>query len=144
MVKNMRCVLCNNTTFTTITNRLRNNISRRVVKCKECSLISLENPSLNPTDYSAKKYRRLHSPILNKTITPKEMFESQMPFQKKRIQRVAHLLKPSATVLEVGCSTGHFLFSIKNKVKKVVGIEWIEGMLNSRGKHARLMYMSSH
>lgn len=71
----------------------------------------------------SEKYRRLHSPILNKTITPKEMFESQMPFQKKRIQRVIHLLKPSATVLEVGCSTGHFLFSIKNKVKKVVGIE---------------------
>lgn len=119
----MKCVLCCNNTFVTITSKLRNNISRKVVRCKKCSLVSLKTPTKNTVNYSAKKYRKLHSPVLNKVLSPKEMFDSQIEFQKNRIDRVNHLLKSKSTVLEIGSSTGHFLFSIKNKVKKVVGIE---------------------
>jgi len=119
----MKCVLCDNTTFTTITNKLRNNISRKVVQCNKCSLVSLKNPTSNTVNYSAKEYRKLHSPVLGKSLSPKEMFDSQIEFQKNRITRIKKLLKPTSTVLEIGSSTGHFLFSIKDMVKKVVGIE---------------------
>ena len=50
----MKCVLCGNTKFIVITNKLRNNIPRKVVKCKKCSLISLENPLKIQVDYSKK------------------------------------------------------------------------------------------
>lgn len=119
----MKCVLCNNVAFTTITGKLRNNIPRKVVRCNRCSLVSLENPTSNTVNYSAKEYRKLHSPVLGKALSPKEMFDSQIQFQKNRITRIGNLLKPKSTVLEIGSSTGHFLFSIKNMVKKVVGIE---------------------
>lgn len=119
----MKCVLCDNTTFTTVAGKLRNNIPRKVVRCSRCSLVSLENPISNTVDYSAKEYRKLHSPVLGKTLSPKEMFDSQIQFQKNRIIRIRNLLKPKSIVLEIGCSTGHFLFSIKDMVKKVVGIE---------------------
>lgn len=119
----MKCVLCDNTTFTTVTGKLRNNISHKVVRCSKCSLVSLENPMSNTVDYSAKEYRKLHSPVLGKTLSPKEMFDLQIQFQRNRIIRIRNLLKPKSTVLEIGSSTGHFLFSIKDMVKKVVGIE---------------------
>ena len=119
----MRCALCGNTTFTTITNKLRHNISRKVVQCGRCSLVSLKNPLSNTIDYSAKEYRKLHSAVLGKSLSPKEMFDSQIEFQKNRIIRIRKLLKPKSTVLEIGSSTGHFLFSVKDMVKKVVGVE---------------------
>ena len=119
----MKCVLCGNTKFIVITNKLRNNIPLKVVKCKKFSLISLENPLKIQVDYSKKKYRKLHSPVLKKVLSPKEMFDSQIQFQKNRISCIRHLLKPKSTVLEIGSSTGHFLFSIKDMVKNVVGIE---------------------
>ena len=119
----MKCVLCDNTTFTTVAGKLRNNIPRKVVRCSRCSLVSLENPISNTVDYSAKEYRKLHSPVLGKTLSPTDMFDSQIQFQKNRIIRIRNLLKPKSIVLEIGCSTGHFLFSIKDMVKKVVGIE---------------------
>ena len=119
----MKCVLCNKSKFKIITKELRYNIKRKVVQCKNCSLISLENPNQNDINYSEKKYRELHGPILGEKISAKKMFEIQMRFQDQRFNRVKTFLKPSSKVLEIGCSTGHFLYYIKKYVKETTGIE---------------------
>lgn len=119
----MKCVLCGNTSFQVITNKLRYTIPRKVVKCDKCTLISLENPTENVIDYSGPDYRKLYSPVVDKFLSPKEFFDLVVPFQKSKIERVKKLLNPTANVLEIGSSTGHFLYLIKDKVSKVVGIE---------------------
>ena len=119
----MQCILCKNDNFKIITNMVRHDIPRRVVQCINCSLISLENPTDDIMDYSGPEYRSLHGPILGKKVSEKEMFDIQIQFQQERFDHVKSLLNNSSKVLEIGCSTGHFLHTIKNHVNEVVGIE---------------------
>ena len=134
----MKCVLCNKSKFKIVTKELRYNIKRQVVQCKNCSLISLENPTFDNFNYAEKKYRQLHGPVLGKRITPKEMFDIQMKFQNQRFNRVKKLLRPSSKVLEIGCSTGHFLYYIKKYVKEAVGIELNKEHANFARKYCKL------
>lgn len=119
----VHCVLCKNDNFKTIVNMVRHDIPRKVVQCTNCSLTSLEDPTNNVVDYSGTEYRSLHGPILGKKITAKEMFDIQVPFQQERLSNVKPLLNSSDRVLEVGCSTGHFLHTIRDHVSEVIGIE---------------------
>jgi len=119
---NMKCILCNSDNFNIISKKLRNNIKRNVVECSSCKLVSLENPTKNIIDYD-KNYRKLHSPIIGKQLSAKEFFDYELPFQKSRIKRIKSMLNQNLDVLEIGCSTGHFLYSIKDDVKSLTGIE---------------------
>ena len=134
----MQCVLCGNSTFQIITNKLRFNISRKVVKCNNCSLISLEDPTMDVMDYSGSEYRTLHTFVLGKSQTAQEFFEMSLPFMQDRIQRVQTLLTSDANVLEIGSSTGHFLYSIKNKVAKTIGIELDHNYATFSREHCKL------
>ena len=119
----MQCILCEKDDFKIVTNMVRYNIPRKVVQCTNCSLISLENPTNDVMDYSGSEYRSLYGPILGKKVSEKEMFDIQIQFQQERFDHVKSLLSHSSKVLEVGCSTGHFLHTIKKHVNEVVGIE---------------------
>ncbi len=119
----MHCVLCENDNFKIITNVLRYDIPRKVVQCTNCSLISLENPTDDIMDYSGPEYRSVYGPILGKKVSAKEMFDMQIQFQQERFEHVKSLLNHSSKVLEIGCSTGQFLHTIKEHVNEVVGIE---------------------
>ena len=55
----MKCILCNNSTFEIIRKKIRHEIPIKVVKCKKCALISLENPSKNIIDYVKKNEKDL-------------------------------------------------------------------------------------
>ncbi len=119
----MKCVLCEKDDFKILTNMVRYNIPRKVVQCTNCSLISLENPTSDVMDYSGSEYRSLYGPILGKKVSEKEMYDIQIKFQQERFDHVKSLVNHSSKVLEVGCSTGHFLYTVKEHVKEVVGIE---------------------
>lgn len=134
----MKCVLCDGTIFSILTNKLRNNISRNVVQCDNCSLVSLENPTEDTMNYSSPEYRKSHSPILGKAVSPEEMYNIQMQFQNNRIQRIESLLSPDSNILEIGSSTGHFLQSIKNRVLDVVGIELDPRHANFAREHCKI------
>lgn len=134
----MKCVLCKNSTFQVIKKKVRYNIPIRVVKCKKCSLVSLDKPSSNVIDYSEPDYRAKYTSILGKTLSPKEFFDLQIQFQPARVERVSTLLKKKYKVLEIGSSTGHFLYSIKKKVNEVIGIELDHNYAKFSRKHCKL------
>ena len=119
----MKCILCNNNNFHIIIDYLRHDIRRNVVQCKNCSLVSLEDPANDDLDYSQANYRNKHTSIIGKTQCPQEFFDFSKPIFKKRVLRVKSFLKKDQTILEIGCSTGHFLDSVKTMVKKCIGIE---------------------
>tara|TARA_B100000029_G_scaffold343826_1_gene336250 strand:- start:7691 stop:8617 length:927 start_codon:yes stop_codon:yes gene_type:complete len=125
----MKCILCNSENFDIIATKLRNNITRKVVRCKGCKLTSLENPDSAITDYK-NDYRKLHSPVIGTQLSPKEFFDYELEFQKPRKNRIKHLLDSESDVLEIGSSTGHFLYSIKHDVNTVTGIELDENYAN--------------
>lgn len=134
----MKCVLCENNYFETLSNKVRNDLPIKVVKCKKCSLVSLENPIKNAVDYSDEEYRKLHSPVIGKELTPKEMFDFELQFQKQRIKHIQSLLKSTYRILEIGSSTGHFLFSIKDMVNEVIGIELNQSHAKFSRDHCKL------
>ncbi len=133
----MKCVLCGNSYFKIIQQKIRFNFLRKVVQCKNCKLVSLKNPNTDIIDYE-KTYRKLHSPILNKQMSSKEFFKFQEKFQPSKISRVNHLLKKNYDVLEIGSSTGNFLNSIKNLVNCSVGIELDKKHMEFSKKHCKL------
>ena len=77
----MKCVLCNSENFKIITKKIRDNIECNVVQCLSCNLVSLENHTKNIIDYD-KNYRKTHSPILGKQLSPSEFFDYELPFQE--------------------------------------------------------------
>lgn len=133
----MKCMLCGNSDFKIIQQKIRFNISRKVVQCKNCKLVSLKNPNTEIIDYE-KAYRKLHSPILNKQMSSKDFSKFQEQFQSSKISRVKHLLKKHYNVLEIGSSTGNFLNSIKNSVNSSVGIELDKKHMEFSKKHFKL------
>ena len=106
----MKCVLCNSENFKIITKKIRDNIECNVVQCLSCNLVSLENHTKNIIDYD-KSYRKTHSPILGKQLSPSEFFDYELPFQEPRVKRIKSLLNLNMDVLEIGSSAGHFLYS---------------------------------
>ena len=134
----MKCILCNNSTFEIIRKKIRHEIPIKVVKCKKCALISLENPSKNIIDYSEPGYRGKYTSVLGKTLSPKEFFDLEIQFQPARVNRVNKLLQKKHKVLEIGSSTGHFLYSIKDKVGEAIGIELDHKYANFSRKHCNL------
>jgi 2-polyprenyl-3-methyl-5-hydroxy-6-metoxy-1,4-benzoquinol methylase len=119
----MICLLCGSKEFELVAEKLRYDIARRVLRCRGCNIVSLEDPTGHGLDYSQAEYRQHYGPVLGQESTPREMFELSLPRQAPRLDRVRHLLHPEAVVAEIGCSTGHFLHAIRPLVKRVVGIE---------------------
>ena len=119
----MTCMLCGGAEFEVIADRLRHDVPRRVMRCRSCELVCLENPGADAVNYAQPEYRKQHGPVLGKESTPAEMFEISLPRQQERVARIRGLLGPEKEVLEVGCSTGHFLHSVRPHVKRAAGIE---------------------
>lgn len=118
----MGCYFCGKNNLKVLRNRLRNNIERNVLQCQDCKLIYLE-PKSNLRAYYEGDYRKLHSPIIGKALTSREIFEMYLPHQKSRIEALGEKINSNSKVLEIGCSAGHFLYSIKDKVRECVGVE---------------------
>ena len=119
---NGKCYLCQKKTLVVIRDKLRHNIRRRVLRCANCSLVYLE-PQSGTTGFYRSHYRKKHGPIMGKTLSSRELFEYNLPLQAPRIEQLAKWLKLQAKVLDIGSSTGHFLYAIKDRVGEVVGVE---------------------
>lgn len=118
------CYFCGNSSLRIIQRKLRHEERRNVYQCRRCGLVFLMPAKKNLKKfYQTEEYRKKHSPTLGKAMTAREIFEMNVPLQAYRISKIRHLLGKSKKVLDVGCSTGHFLYAIRSHVKTVTGIE---------------------
>lgn len=120
----MKCYLCNKSNLNVIRRKLRYNIRRNVLKCKNCGLIYLEPKNGNLQDYYSGEYRKKYKPVIGKALTSKENFDICLPLQRARIDEIKHILNKNMRVLDVGCSSGFFLYSLKDYVMECIGIEF--------------------
>ncbi len=120
----MKCYLCGSEKLKIVKKKVRNNIPREVLECQNCSLNFLSPKDEDLEDYYAKAYRKEYTPIIGETFNSRETFELLLPFQQERVEKINHLLKPEMIALDVGCSTGQFLYTLKDYVKECVGIEY--------------------
>src|SRR3989344_2064070 len=122
-MKNPVCMLCSSTTNTVIRKTLRYEIKRDVLQCTRCSLVFLAPQSGATAYYTGKAYRKRHGPTLHKASSMREIFDAYFPHQGPIVEAVRTHLRPSMKILDVGCSTGHFLAALKGKAKERVGLE---------------------
>ncbi len=120
----MKCYLCGSQKLQKIRSKVRFDIPRNVLKCRSCGLVFLEPQSKDLKDYYRKAYRQMYTPVLGKALTSRQVFDIYLPFQEQRIREIRHVLKPNMRALEIGCSSGHFLYALKKYVKECVGIEF--------------------
>jgi SAM-dependent methyltransferase len=45
------------------------------------------------------------------------------PNQDRLFREIKNVIKPNSTIIDVGCGTGRFSFSVADKVEKIVGID---------------------
>ncbi len=119
----LSCLICQKKRFTVVRRKLRYDIARDVLRCANCGYVFLRPLSKGRRAFYEGKYRKIYGPSLKKTSTSRDIFNTYLPYQGDIIRRVTHLLKPNTKVLEVGCSAGHFLSSIRKLAKTRVGIE---------------------
>ena len=119
----MKCPVCQSKEFSIIRNKLRYNIKCNVLECKNCSHIFLDNKKDLDNFYKSKEYRKSYGPNLKKEASLNVFFETYYPFQEFYIKEIDKIMNQDMSVLDVGCSTGHFLHALKGKVKQRIGLE---------------------
>jgi len=119
------CRLCHSANYDIIKNTLRYGVKRRVLYCQQCGLVYLEPKGTTSTEYySGEDYRQTYGPNLKKVADCREIFETYLPFQNEIIKEIEPILRADMRVLDVGCSTGHFLAALKGLVGVRVGMEF--------------------
>lgn len=120
----MQCYLCGNTNLEILSERIRSGPGR-VFYCRKCQLGILEEKSTGKKqDFYDQEYRKKFGPDLNKTSDYTEIFEAYVNYQNQRVSAVLPLVNKNSRLLEVGCSTGHFLYHIKDHVREAVGVDY--------------------
>jgi len=121
----MMCGLCGSSSYAIVRDSVRHDIKRKVLRCGQCNFVYLEPlEQVGPDYYSGQDYRQRHGPTINQTANCQEIFNTYYPFQKDIIGEIETILRPDMKVLDVGCSTGHFLAALKGKVGERVGMEF--------------------
>ncbi|KKW12513.1 MAG: Methyltransferase type 11 [Parcubacteria group bacterium GW2011_GWA2_49_9] len=119
----MTCVICGSTKQSVIRDTLRYGVKRDVLRCSKCGLVFLASQKGTDTYYAGKEYRKRHGPTPGKASSMREIFDAYFPHQGPIVKALKNHLRPGMSVLDVGCSTGHFLAALKGKVKTRVGLE---------------------
>ncbi|OGY46925.1 MAG: hypothetical protein A3J62_02035 [Candidatus Buchananbacteria bacterium RIFCSPHIGHO2_02_FULL_38_8] len=118
----MSCKICQSNKAKVIRNKLRYDVKRDVLKCEDCGFVYLAD--FGKIDfYQGEEYRKNYGPNLNKISSCQEIFDTYLPFQAEMIKEIESALRPDSKVLDLGCSTGHFLAALKDKVGLRVGLE---------------------
>ncbi|OGY62594.1 MAG: hypothetical protein A3G58_02880 [Candidatus Colwellbacteria bacterium RIFCSPLOWO2_12_FULL_46_17] len=122
----MKCFLCKKQVYRVLTDELRDGTRRKVFYCIACQLGMLsENRSASELKkFYSKEYRTIGKPKLNQKSDAQELFDIYVPFQADRIRFLKPYLTKQARLLDIGCSSGMFLFHAKKYVKEVVGIDY--------------------
>lgn len=118
------CPLCTSPDFDILRDTLRYGVKRKVLKCRACTLVYLEAIKDDQDYYSGEDYRKKYGPTLGQEATAPDIFAMYRPYQHFISDRIAHLLTPTTSVLDVGCSAGQFLDSLKGRVGTRVGMEF--------------------
>lgn len=121
-----RCYLCGSGKLKIIRTELRpgRGGTRKVFECGNCGLVFLDEKKENLRElYGSKEYRKKAGPVIGKPATSQQIFDTYYPVMSGRLAKVKKYLGKNKRVLDIGCSAGHFLATVKPFVKEAVGIE---------------------
>jgi 2-polyprenyl-3-methyl-5-hydroxy-6-metoxy-1,4-benzoquinol methylase len=118
------CPLCKKVSTATLTNVLRRG-QGKVLHCPACDHgFLIEHRQVDAKQFYAEEYRQEYSHRAKEDGTnARELFEVYKHYQKGRLDTISPLLHHDTRLLEVGASSGQFLWHLKDRVGQVHAIE---------------------
>ena len=124
-MSNLICPLCNGKNLEQIADRVRFDKSADVYCCKSCTLIFLDQNSFKyPDDFYQKEYHQTYlTHVEPDAFDPKAYQQKMLKATRIWAERFSRLLTGDEVILDVGCSTGHFLKLMEGKAAQIFGYE---------------------
>ena len=118
------CPLCGDISETILTDKLRRG-DGRVFYCSSCDHGFLDSkPEIDMKEYYKEEYRKEYSNRADVSSTnAQEIFDVYNQYQDSRLKIIRPTLNKNKSLLEVGISSGQFVYHIKNEVRLINGIE---------------------
>jgi len=119
----LKCYLCGNEDFKTVSDRLRYGEKKTVARCAGCDIVFINPPMTREEEgvYYQQEYGKVFA--REKDTTPEELFNARNPEAAAYYDLVKPYLRKKDRCLELGCASGYFLNYIKDKVASVAGHE---------------------
>lgn len=119
------CPICSSDNTTLVTNEVRFGNRADVLQCGNCSLIFLDQNSFQfPDDFYETEYHQTYlTHVEPDALDPHKYYEKMLKTVKPWSDRINAMLTGSEVVLDVGCSTGHLITSIRDNAAAVYGHE---------------------
>lgn len=117
------CPICKTDITEILTKTLRRG-SGIVYYCKSCDVGFLNNMIVDTKEYYDKEYRKEYSHKAEKNETnAEEIFNIYSRYQKDRVNTLNKYLLNTQSLLEIGSSSGQFLYHVKDSFQVVHGLE---------------------
>ena len=125
MNNNVTCYLCKGDNLKLITRKVRFEYEADVYHCEDCSLIFLDQGSFDyPNEFYEKDYHQTYiTHVEPDALDPEAYYRKMLKATKIWSDKVNEMLTGEETLLDVGCSTGHFLDSVRQNAKDVFGYD---------------------
>jgi SAM-dependent methyltransferase len=117
------CPVCKSTQARVFRTGVRGNPTRLVYVCPSCALRFLDPPSGSLKEYYQGPYREKYDYTPGKQLTSEERFLMMRPLMEYRTRYFKEEIPKGGSVLEIGCSAGFFLDTIRDDYE-VFGAEW--------------------
>lgn len=126
-----KCKICGSINLKVKHDKIRNNTALEdcnVLECLFCGVVFLdldvEQEALKDY-YKQGHFRNNYLPNAadENSKDAEKFYQIKQPLQEKRYEIVKDIFCPGMEILDVGCATGGFLNILKNKVKRVKGVE---------------------
>lgn len=123
--KEVHCSLCGSGRVSLLADKVRFGNQADVYKCQECALVFLDQKSYKfPGDFYEKEYHQTYiTHVEPDAFNPQAYYDKMKKANKQWADKFAAMLTGKEVVLDVGCSTGHFIDLVKNRTKKIYGHE---------------------
>ena len=125
MSRKVECPLCEGGNLDLIATKVRFGYEADVYKCQHCSLAFLDQNSFNfPKDFYEKQYHQTYlTHVEPDALNPQAYYEKMKKANKIWTDKFSKMLSGQEVVLDIGCSTGHFIDMVQYKTKKIYGYE---------------------
>lgn len=123
--KKVACPVCGNYDLSFITNEVRFGKKADVYLCRVCNLAFLDQDSFKfPKDFYEKEYHQTYiTHVEPDALNPEVYYEKMKKTAKIWADKFCAMLTGREVILDIGCSTGHFIDLVKNGAKKIYGFE---------------------
>lgn len=125
MDKEVLCPLCGSRNLDFITGEVRFGNQADIYKCVVCGLTFLDQDSFDfPEGFYEKDYHQTYiTHVEPDALNPQAYFNKMRKATGIWADKFRHMLSGQEVVLDVGCSTGHFIDLIKDKTRITYGFD---------------------